>query len=106
MAGKRQPQVAKRLVGHTGICIGHHFLGSQVLCFHVFSGKEQFPHLGDILEGLGVGVAVRPACPDGLLVQLYLLDSRVPVYHGSNLTVTQGKRLCPSRRGLIIPQFE
>ena len=62
MSGEGNSQVAETLIRHSRICFCHHFLRSERLCFQIFSGKNKFTYLRNILQCVRVCVVVgRPA---------------------------------------------
>ena len=62
MPRKRNMQIAKRLIGHTAIGLRHYFLGSQRLCFKIFSSNTNRRTLGIYSNASGLALLLgRPA---------------------------------------------
>ena len=68
MSGEGNSQVAETLIRHSRICFCHHFLRSERLCFQIFSGKNKFTYLRNILQCVRVCVVVGASCPNGFFV--------------------------------------
>ena len=87
MSGKRDPQVAKALIGHSRIALCHDLFGGERLRFQIFAGKYKVAYFRNILQCIGVSVVVGASRPDGFFVQLYLLRGGRTVYHSSQTPV-------------------
>ena len=88
MSGKRNMQVAKRLVRHTAIGFRHYFFGGERLCFLIFSFKNQLTHFGNVFQCIGIGIIVGLPCPYGFFVELYMLYGGIAKDHCTQSSVT------------------
>ena len=104
LTGETEVEVAEGLVRHAVVGAALHMLGGQVLGFLVAALPNQLAHLGQVFQGLGVGVVVGLPGPDGLLVQLQPVGGHIAVDHGPQTAVADGKGLVPVLCRSVVPQ--
>ena len=107
MTGHGDIQVAEGLIGHAHVLArtdGHHLLVGQLLRLLVLALKDELAHLGQGLLGMGVHHLVGLSGPDGLFVQLDVLDGRSAEHHAAHDTVAHRQGLCPRHGRPVVPQ--
>ena len=99
-----EPQIAQRLIRLQVARPAHELLVGEVLGFLVAAIADELPHRRQVLERLAVDRVVRPAGPEGILVQLDALGGHSPEDHAAQSAVADGQRLDPLSRGLPVEE--
>ena len=82
----------------------HELARRQVFGFLLFALEEELPDLGQELRCTGVGVIVRLAGPDGVLVELDALVSYSAEDHAAQEAVAHGQSFHPQFGGMLVPE--
>ncbi len=104
-AAERQAQVADGLVGQLAGRGAEHVLVDQGLGLGPLVLEHQLPDPPQRRCASGVALVVRPARPDGVLVELQPLGVGAAEHHGAQAAVADRQRSQPVRTGaLVVPQ--
>ena len=104
VAGEAQLEVDERLIGQLAERDAHELLPGQGLGLALLALEEEAADLGQELHGSLVGVVVRLAGPDGVLVDLESLLGRPAEDHRAEPAVADRQRLVPAHGGRVVAQ--
>ena len=102
--GESQLEVDEWLVGELEERNAHELPFGQGLRLALLALEEEAADFGQVLHGSLVGIVVRLASPDGVLVDLQSLLGRSAEDHRAQTAVADGQRLVPAPGGRIVAQ--